>query len=305
MTIIRNHLLALFFTFFLVLGLFPQKALAQFPGWPGEGGPPAWTLFDTDNDGGDENGCADHRDVVELYIAADADYLYLRMQTVGDAGWPSAANGSPNEARYKWFFDVDQGGAEINGTNAFHVEYLLMVEDRLDNTGLPGTVDETRDALGEVYLLESSFDPNAPSPQGDFSEVWTVPEPDPYIQVGGLPGSNTYDWIREFDADAGTPGLGGPQGVEGTDIGYRITGDYVDMYVSWQALGNPDGVCLLWATDAHVPNLDQTPNCDRVSHPIDSCADAVQRTATLTIIKNAPDATLFGFTTGNLEPIVL
>ncbi|MBW1789937.1 MAG: hypothetical protein JRK53_25535 [Deltaproteobacteria bacterium] len=267
MNIIRPYPFIAIFTFLLFLGLCPLKASAQIGDWPGEGASTlSWALFDTDNDGEDENGCADHRDVVQVFTAVDADYLYL--------------------------------GAIINGTNAFHVEYLLMVEDRLDNTDLPGAVDETRDALGEVYLLESSFDPDAPPPQGDFSEVWTVPEPDDYIQVGGLPASNTYDWIREYDDDTGTPGLGGLQDVRGGDIGYRITGNYVDMYVSWSALGDPDGVCLLWATDTSVPNLDQTPHCDRVSHEIDSCVDAIPRTATLTIIKTAPDGGSFDFTAG-------
>ena len=53
-----------------------------------------------------------------------------------------------------------------------------------------------------------------------------------------------------------------------SDIGYRIDnattrGPFVDMYISWAALGNPSRLCLIWATDTHNPNVDQAPNCDR------------------------------------------
>ena len=46
------------------------------------------------------------------------------------------------------------------------------------------------------------------------------------------------------------------------DIGYSISGEFVDMYVSLAALGNPAKICLIWATDIHNVNLDQAPNCD-------------------------------------------
>ena len=248
----------------------PPAAFSQPSGWPAE-----WVLIGTDPPGGaaPENGCPDHRDVTEFYYAADADYLYLRMETVTDAGWPGTD--PQGEARYKWFFDVDKGGAVIAGTNAFHVEYLLMVEDRTNTSN----VDGQRDRLGEVTLMESNFNP-VTTPNGSFTEVWNLGNNGRYILNNPPTG---YDWYRALGS--GTAGTGGPQGVMGAVIGYRITGDFVDMYVSWAALGNPDGICLLWATDIIVPNLDQTPNCDRVQSNFSACAFQVQRTAKITIVK--------------------
>jgi hypothetical protein len=58
----------------------------------------------------------------------------------------------------------------------------------------------------------------------------------------------------------------------GYEIGYDAAADcnYVNMYVSWAALGHGHGfdtICVIWATDNHNPNLDQAPNCDRPEFP--------------------------------------
>lgn len=51
-----------------------------------------------------------------------------------------------------------------------------------------------------------------------------------------------------------------------TIAGYRVTGNYVDMYVRFSALGVSDlsGITsVIWATDQQNPNLEQAPNTDR------------------------------------------
>lgn len=45
---------------------------------------------------------------------------------------------------------------------------------------------------------------------------------------------------------------------------FRITGNYIDMKVSWISLGSPASYGLMWATDQENPNLNQAPTTD---HP--------------------------------------
>lgn len=269
-----------------------------------------WKSLGTDPSSGavDEAGCPNHRDVLETFWAGDENYLYLRMVNVSPAGWPSTQ--PTGQARYKWFFDIDAGGARIVGTNAFHVEYLLLLEDRTNGSN----VDGARDRLGELTLIQSNFNPVG-APLGSFTEVWNlgnsglyISGPDPSVCPCNLANGGTMDCLcnRYREMGTGTAGTGGPQGAEGADIGYRMEGNVVDMYVSWAALGNPqDDVCLIWATDINNPNLDQTPNCDRVEENINACAIRVVPKGTITVVKDTEpqDAQDFGFTsTGGLSP---
>ena len=198
--------------------LIPNQTLSQPSSWP-----TTWTSFGTDPQTGpiDETGCPNHRDVTETFSAVDSEYLFLRMVTVADAGWPST---QPfGEARYKWFFDVDLGGAVISGTSAYEVEYLLLLEDRTDTANADGS----RDQLGELTLMESSFDP-VTNPSGTFTDVWNQGNSGKYI-LNTPPLS--YNWDRELGT--GTPGAGGTQQAMGSNIGYRIVdNNTVDMYVS-------------------------------------------------------------------------
>jgi PKD repeat protein len=234
----------------LVINLPPAEA--QPATWP-----TTWTGLSTDPD---ESGGKDHRDVFDtngdgyaLYYTADSQYLYLRMETVDPPGWPST--GPQGEARYKWWFNTGGTAAYLSGTTVYNAEFQLMLEDRTDTSNNDGS----RDRLGELTLMDDLQNVG-------FTARWNQGNKGWYI-------TNTRDndgpsslWKRALGT--GTAGTGGPQGVMGSGIGYRIDdattgGHFVDMYVSWAALGNPSSLCLIWATDNHDSNLNQAPNLDR------------------------------------------
>jgi len=218
--------------------------------------PTAWTGLDTDDDGS----CNAHRNVFDtdgdgyaLYYVLDSDYIFLRMETMGSPGWPGT--GSQDVARYKWWFNTDETAAYIGGTSVYKAEFLLILEDRTDTSD----VDGNRDQLGELTLMDDLANIG-------FKARWNQGGSGAYITGTPDNGDPSSLWKRELGA--GTLGVGGPQGVMGWDIGYRIddsaTGSYfVDMYVSRAALDNPSSLCLIWATDNQNVNLDQAPNCDR------------------------------------------
>jgi len=169
----------------------------------------------------------------------------LRLQNAGPAGWPDTT--PQGTARYKWFLDVNGGGALVGGT-VVGAEYQIMVED------LATAPDPTpgRNLLGEVTLLDDLANVG-------FTTRWDSTTPPRYTT--NAPGSTI--WRRELGS--GTPGTGGPQSTSGDpEIGYRIDGAYVDMFVSLALIGDVSALRLLWATDPQNVNLDQSPNCDRV-----------------------------------------
>lgn len=88
--------------------------------------------------------------------------------------------------------------------------------------------DTDDDEVGELYLL---FDQDG---NGDFDEY----EP--------WPPANYNDY-KITDPTIG---------------GWRIIGNYIDMYVSWNSLGNPSSYGLFFATDQENPNLNQAPTTD-------------------------------------------
>jgi len=225
---------------------------AQPAAWP-----TTWTGLSADPD---ESGGSNHRDVFDtngdgyaLYYTADSQYLYLRMETVDLPGWPST--GPQGEARYKWWFDTGGTAAYLSGTTVNNAEFQLILEDRTDTSNN----DRSRDRLGELTLMDDLQIVGFTSRWNQGNNGWYI--------------TNTPDndgpsslWKRALGS--GTAGTGGPQGVMGSGIGYRIDdattgGRFVDMYISWAALGNPSSLCLIWATDTHNPNLDQAPNLDR------------------------------------------
>jgi len=241
-------------------GLSPNLSpdVAQPAGWP-----TTWTGLSTDPNEG--SGCNYHRNVADnnmdgyaFYYAADSHYLYLRMETVTAPGWPGT--GPQDEARYKWWFCTGGEPARVDGTSVKEAEFQLILEDLTDNSNDPAL---NKDMLGELTLMD---DLNVP--QLGFKARWDSAKPPNYTinNAQTVPTGPSSWWRRELGT--GTPGVGGPQGVMGVDIGYRIDnlttgGNFVDMYVSWAALGNPPSVCLIWATDNINTNLDQAPNCDR------------------------------------------
>jgi len=230
--------------------------VAQPSGWP-----TTWTGLSTDPDEG--SGCNSHRNVVDnnmdgyaLYYAADSQYLYLRMETVDPPGWPGT--NPQGQGRYKWWFCTAGTAAWVDGTTVKGAEFQLILEDLTDNSNDP---DLTKDQLGELTLMDDLNNDG-------FKSRWDSAHPPNYTinNAQTTPTGNSTWWRRELGS--GTAGAGGPQGVMGADIGYRIDnattgGNFTDMYVSWAALGNPSSLCLIWATDNINVNLDQAPNCDR------------------------------------------
>jgi hypothetical protein len=207
-----------------------------------------WEELATDDD---EN-CNSFRDVVALYYAVDSDYIYLRMETDTEPGWPST--GSQGVARYKWWFDINGTEAYVHGTSVENAEFLLILEDRTDKSNDDGS----RDKWGEITLMDDLANIG-------FAKRWNKGGSGGYITNTTDSGGPSSYWVRELGY--GMPVVGGPQGVNGTDIGYRISGNFVDMYVSRMRLGDPTSVCLIWATDNQNPNLDQAPDCDRPEQP--------------------------------------
>ncbi|MFC1927208.1 PKD domain-containing protein [Chloroflexota bacterium] len=226
-------------------------AVASPSAWP-----PTWTGLDTDENGN----CNTHRNVFDtdedgyaLYYEVDSDYIYLRMETVTAPGWPGT--GSQDVARYKWWFNTSGTAASVKGTSVYDAEFLLILEDRTDTDD----VDGNKDQLGELTLMDDLGNIG-------FKARWNQGGSGAYIT--GIPdnGGSSSVWNRTLGT--GTLGVGGPQGVMGADIGYRIHnaftgGNFVDMYISRAALGNPTSLCIIWATDNQNPNMDQAPDCDR------------------------------------------
>jgi len=224
---------------------------------PPSGWPPVWIGLSTDPN---ESGTSNHRDVADtnvdgyaLYYAADSQYLYLRMEIVDPPGWPSTA--PQGEARYKWWFDTVGTDLYVSGTIAYNAEFQLMLEDRTNASN----VDGSRDRLGELTLVDDLANIG-------FTTRWNQGNNGWYIT--NTPGGDGPSSLWKRVLGSGTAGVGGPQGVMTSYIGYRIDnattgGRFVDMYISWVALGNPSSLCLIWATDNHDPALDQAPNLDR------------------------------------------
>ena len=222
----------------------PPPVAAQPSAWPTN-----WTQLATDPN----EQCDTFRNVVALYYDVDSQYIYLRMETVTAPGWNSTT--SSDKGRYKWWFNTNGTAAYVSGTSVHGAEFLLILEDRTDLSD----VDGNRDRLGEVTLMDDLGNI-------DFKTRWNQGGSGGYITGTPDSGGNSTFWRRELGT--GTNGTGGPQGVMGADIGYRIdnattNGTFVDMYVSRAALGDPSSICLFWATDNQNPNLDQAQNCDR------------------------------------------
>lgn len=200
--------------------------------------------------------------------------IFLRLENVDPAGWPST---SPSgDARYKWWIDTNGGDMVQSGGNMVNAEYMAMVEDLTLNSADPTL---TRDQLGEMTLLDDLLNTG-------FTTRWDSTSPPKYTTntPTGAPSPSTT-WRRVLGA--GTAGAGGPQGIV-TDpfIGYRVTGNFVDMYISRARIGNPGAVCAVWATDNQDNNMDRAPACDRTET---TCLQVITPTPTPT---NTPTNTL-------------
>jgi len=292
----------------LVLGLlaaWAQPAAAQPEAWPTNG---EWILLDDDSndDCGGTPGEPDHREVTRTYYHLNDEWLYLRMCTQEPAGWAADGPGEFNDARYKWFIDTN-GDATVSGTSANDAEFVLMLEDRGDNTYAWNDAsfwsggDGGEEQRGEQYLLDDTDD------NGDHNE-WIGGSPPHYVFNTLSTPSVWYKYTRASDsqpvAPVGATAQVSDQG-DTADIGFRITNDgtlpectdYVDMYVSLAALGEPESLCLLWAVNGEGGNLDQSPDCDRMTAV--ACILITEPTGYLEVVKDldpAGDPGLFDLT---------
>jgi len=193
------------------LGMALQPTAAQ--SWPTE-----WILIGDDRN---ENGPTDNfRDVEYAYYNFDDECLYLRVCTYGTAALKSGMQ----DARFKWFIDLDNNMYKTGGTGGGHIidgEYLLFVEDA-----------NPEDGVGEVYLL------NDTDGDGEFTDNWGG---------GGFPYRTNPGPI-----------------TNGSIAGYIITGNCVDLYVRFvnMNISAPSRISLIWVTDQENPNLDQAPTTD-------------------------------------------
>lgn len=259
-------------------GIAAPTALAQPSGFPADS---EWIAIGTDPD---EGGAAnDFRDVSALFYQVQEGFLFLRMQNRADAGWPNP--GASGRARYKWFFDTANADGVVQGGNVRNAEYMLMVEDLTLNASDPTL---TRDQLGEQTFLDDLANVR-------FLTRWNSTNPPAYTtNTPNTAPSPSPDWRRLLGT--GTAGAGGPQGVNGTEIGYRITGPFMDMYIDLALLGNPASpLRVLWLTDQQDTSLDQAPCCDR---PEDGLFIPLELTGDVSIVKEASRESTqsFGFT---------
>jgi hypothetical protein len=219
-----------------------RTAAAQPGSWPSSG---EWIRLEDDpnDDCGGTRGEPDHREVTQRYYLLDDEWLYLRMCTQEPAGWAADRRGDRWDARYKWFIDTN-GDAYITGTNARDAEFVLLVEDRGDNSwawdsasfwsGRHGGEDQR----GEQYLLDDT------GGSGNHNE-WIGGNPPHYVFNTLSTPSAWYKYARASDnqplAPVGTTAQVSDRGST-ADIGFRIANDgtlpncvhYVDMYVSRQ-----------------------------------------------------------------------
>jgi len=247
--------------------LVPALASAVPSAWPS-----TWIYIQSDPDeGGATN---DHRDVAATFYNVREGYLFLRMQNRADAGWPSTA--SQGKARYKWFFDTANNDGVVQGGSVRDAEFMIMLEDLTLNASDPTL---TRDQYGELTFLDAI-------PYARFQPRWDSTNPPHYTNntPENAPSPSPY-WRRLLGT--GTAGTGGAQGVMGENVGYRITGRFVDMYVKLSVIGSPNSLPVLWLTDQQDTNLDQAPCCDR---PDDEQFIDLDLTGDITIVKDAqPD----------------
>jgi uncharacterized repeat protein (TIGR01451 family) len=186
------------------------------------------------------------------------------MVTVDPSGWSGTGPSSLGEARFKWWFDTVGQDASIFGTSVANAEFQIILEDRFNNTGGVTGEATSRDGFGELTFMDD-FE------HDQFTPRWNNPAASPVEYVRNIPGTtqstdsggNSTLWHRVLGSGTAHPPTGGAQSaMSDSNIGYNMTGHFVDMYVSLAALGNPAKICLIWATDIHNQNLDQAPNCD-------------------------------------------
>jgi hypothetical protein len=113
---------------------------------------------------------------------------------------------------------------DLNGNASFYSMWFYVGVRNAEYLLFVEDTDD--DNSGDVYLL------NDADGNGNFSE-----------------------WEPDY--------LSGNVNVTGADAGYRITGNYIDVYVALSNIGDPADLRVAYSTDSEAFDLDGAPPCDR------------------------------------------
>jgi hypothetical protein len=188
--------------------------------------PDNWILLDTDDE--DPN-CKDYRDVLNAYYNISEEFLFLRLECVEQPNFTK----NSSESRYKWFFDLDNN-ITFSGQSVIGAEYLLFIED-FDNHTI------ANDFIGDIFLLTDT------NSDGLFKE-WEDP---PEYYTKSINDATNTSWSFITDKNISD---------------YKISGNYIDLYLNLSEIENLSNATLIWGTDNENSNLEQAPG-DMVSPP--------------------------------------
>jgi hypothetical protein len=211
----------------------------------------SYTLIGPDPD--DCNTAAlSYRDALTTAYFDDAvnGLLFLRTTFQANTGWPGTPPAGPFlNGGYKWAFDTNGDLAfNASGTQILNAEGALFLVDRNPPGGAVN-----QDGFGEIGLYNITTDAEIYGPA--------------VTCLANCVGT-------------GTAGAGGPQSaVNDNNIGFRIVGDTMEMYISYSQLGvtGATGLCLLFGvegTDSQA-NLNQASTCDSTSNSTGSYVNGV------------------------------
>ena len=212
----------------------------------------SWLPIGTDPN---EAGGDDYRDIQNIYVKYDTEYLYLKLTMWDMAGWGESPY---RDGRYSCYFDVDSKSdpGYIYGNNVRDVEYKLFLEDNPKSK-------EDEDGLGEMYLIKDL------DGSGEFL-IWEVNLPSNYRTNG----SAIWSGFKRSNSTFGSPVPSASAQYQMSDsgdldsIGFRIENRTVYIYVSWGALGIYFGVydfgnlVLFHSTDHEENNLNSAEYLD-------------------------------------------
>lgn len=251
----------------ILLGAFQASAQT----WPADGD---WTSYGADpaEDGPND----DNHDVRNTYYVVQGGYLYLRMENYGPAGW--SADSGAHHARYKWFFDTTAPEAHFSGNHIRHSDRMLLVEDY------------DYDYAGAITFIDSG------GSDGDYNSRWDSTSPPRYVTNTpvGAPFPDYQRVVGTYDAPP-PPGsaLGLSQGGGNGQVGYRVNGVFVDMYIRLALVGDASTLRMTWMTDREGNNLDMAPTTD---HPDTQVFSPLYGTLTIEKAVNVGDGSQnFGF----------
>ena len=193
----------------------------------------------------------DNRDIDQVYVFDDVanQRIFVKYETYGNAGWPKGGKGI-----YKWAIDTAGQQAAYSsgaGTHFDNAEYVLYVWDN-------GFEDE----IGEMNLVDVGLDQS----DKDAVQLKTPADIGPHTACGNDCVGTLTDTNGNGEADLGEPQIAN----NNPDIGYRLSGNQVEMYVSYSAIGVTwiIDLCLVGVGESTATNynLDQASSCDNTKN---------------------------------------